>query len=212
MSPVLLSSYGLFHSPTWSDCSLLAKSSILHSLTIQFIRPSVYSDIIVSSWFSLQSKSWWLKIAMMNSDIWLAAAHTFSYMIRKLHLHNRSAKPTPNKGCPSLGFSSYVMFSVTKLCLTLCDPMDSSLPGSSVHGNFQTKLLEWVAISSSRRSYPLWDRTHISCLAGRFFYHWATWEAHFLTQIPSKSNLIGINLIGETKSPRREAGKSRVKF
>ena len=167
MSPVLLNSYGLFHSSTWS---LLAKSSILHSLTIQFIRPSVYSDINISSWFSLQSKSWWLKIAMMNSDIWLAATHTFSYMIRKLHLHNRSAKPTPNKGCPSLGFSSHVMFSVTKSCLTLCDPMDSSLPGSSVHGNFQTKLLEWDAISSSRRSYPLWDRTHIYCIGRQVLY------------------------------------------
>ena len=72
--------------------SLLVKSSILHSLTIQFIRPSVYSDIIISSWFSLQSKSWWLKIAMMKSDIWLAAARTFSYIIKELHLHNRSAE------------------------------------------------------------------------------------------------------------------------
>ena len=37
-------------------------------------------------------------------------------------------------------------------CLTLCDPMDSSLPGSSVHGITQARILEWVAISSSRGS------------------------------------------------------------
>ena len=35
-------------------------------------------------------------------------------------------------------------------CLTLCDPMDSSLPGSSVHGILQARILEWVAISFSR--------------------------------------------------------------
>ena len=37
-------------------------------------------------------------------------------------------------------------------CLTLCDTMDCSLPGSSVHGVLQARILEWVAISSSRES------------------------------------------------------------
>ena len=41
---------------------------------------------------------------------------------------------------------------VAQLCMTLCDPMDCSLPGSSVHGIFQARILEWVAISFSRRS------------------------------------------------------------
>ena len=41
---------------------------------------------------------------------------------------------------------------VTQSSLTLCDPMDCSLPGSSVHGIFQARILEWVAISFSRRS------------------------------------------------------------
>ena len=40
---------------------------------------------------------------------------------------------------------------VTQLCLTLCDPMDCSLPGSSIHGIFQARILEWVAISFSKR-------------------------------------------------------------
>ena len=41
---------------------------------------------------------------------------------------------------------------VTQLCPTLCDPMDCSLPGSSVHGIFQARILEWVATSFSRGS------------------------------------------------------------
>ena len=41
---------------------------------------------------------------------------------------------------------------VTQSCLIMCDPMDCSLPGSSVHGILQARILEWVAISSSRGS------------------------------------------------------------
>ena len=41
---------------------------------------------------------------------------------------------------------------VTQSCLTLCDPMDCSLLGSSIHGILQARILEWVAISFSRRS------------------------------------------------------------
>ena len=41
---------------------------------------------------------------------------------------------------------------VTQSCLTLCDPMDCSLPGSSVHGILQARILEWVAIPFSRGS------------------------------------------------------------
>ena len=44
---------------------------------------------------------------------------------------------------------------VTQSCLTLCDPMDCSLPGSSVHGIFQARVLEWIAISFSRGIFPI---------------------------------------------------------
>ena len=50
-------------------------------------------------------------------------------------------------------------------CLTLCNPMDYSPPGSSVHGIFQARILEWVAISFSRRSSLPRDRTLVSCLS-----------------------------------------------
>ena len=54
-------------------------------------------------------------------------------------------------------------------CLILCNPMDSSPPGSSVHGIFQARMLEWIAISSSRGSSPTWDWTVSPALAGWFF-------------------------------------------
>ena len=54
-------------------------------------------------------------------------------------------------------------------CLTLCDPMDCSPPGSSVHGILQARRLEWVAMPSSRASSQPRDWTQVSCFAGRFF-------------------------------------------
>ena len=76
-----------------------------------------------------------------------------------------------------LSSSSSMLVSVAKLCQTLCNPMDCSLPGSSVHGIFQARILEWVAISSSRGSSQLRDQTHVSCIGRQILYHWATWEA-----------------------------------
>ena len=58
---------------------------------------------------------------------------------------------------------------VTQVCLTLCDRIDCSLPGSSVHGILQARTLEWVAMPSSRGSSQPRDRTCISYLAGGFF-------------------------------------------
>ena len=65
---------------------------------------------------------------------------------------------------------------VAQLCPTLCDPMDCSLPGSSIHRIFQAKVLEWVAISFSRGSSWPRDWTQVSCIAGRRFTIWATRE------------------------------------
>ena len=63
--------------------------------------------------------------------------------------------------------------SVAQSCLTLCDPMDCSLPGFSVHGIFQTSVLEWVAISSSRGFSLTRDWTCVSCIffIGRLILH-----------------------------------------
>ena len=70
---------------------------------------------------------------------------------------------------------------VAQSCPTLCDPMDCSLPGSSIHGIFQARVLEWVAISFSRGSSQPEDRTQVSHIAGRRFAVWATRESLFLS-------------------------------
>ena len=74
-------------------------------------------------------------------------------------------------------------------CLTLCDLMDCRLPGFSVHGIFQARILERVATSLSRWSSQPRDRTCISCtscIGRRVLYHCATWEATALVMAPYK--------------------------
>ena len=66
---------------------------------------------------------------------------------------------------------------VAELCSTLCDSMDCSPPGSSVHGILQTRILEWAAISSCKGSSRPRDWTCISCIGRWILYHWATREA-----------------------------------
>ena len=72
--------------------------------------------------------------------------------------------------------SQVIKVLVSQSCLTLCDPMDSSSPGSSVHGILQARILEWVAIPFSRGSSWPRDQTLVSCIPGRFFTIWATRE------------------------------------
>ena len=80
--------------------------------------------------------------------------------------------PTVSDACVSV-------CACTHTCPTLCNPIDDSPPGSSVHGIFQARILEWVAISSSRGSSKGRDQTWVSCVSciGRqILYHCTTWE------------------------------------
>ena len=65
---------------------------------------------------------------------------------------------------------------VAQSCLTLSDPMDCSLQGSSIHGIFQARVLEWIAISFSRESSRLRDWTWVSCMQTGAFTIWATFR------------------------------------
>ena len=69
--------------------------------------------------------------------------------------------------------------------------MNCSLPGSSVHGISQARILEWVAISFSRGSSLPRDQTHVSCIGRQIIYHWATREAfkHGSVQFSSVAQL-----------------------
>ena len=69
---------------------------------------------------------------------------------------------------------------VTQQCLTLCDPMDCSLPVFSIQRILQARMLEWVAVPFSRGSSQPRDRTWVSCIAGRFFTIWASRVDPFL--------------------------------
>ena len=88
-----------------------------------------------------------------------------------------------------LGWSEVLL---PQLCPTLWDPLDWSLPGSSVHGILQARILEWLAISFSGGSSQHRDRTLVSCIAGSLLTVWATREAgvipwkftHFVTSWP----------------------------
>ena len=74
----------------------------------------------------------------------------------------------------------YVCVLVIQSCLTLWDPMDCNLPGSSVYGIILAKILEWVAIPFSKGSSRPRDWTWVSCIAGGFLTIWAAREAHIL--------------------------------
>ena len=87
----------------------------------------------------------------------------------------------------------YFLDLVAKSCPTLCDPMDCSPPGPSVHGISQAKILEWVAISISRESSQAREQTHDSCIGRWVLYHWAIRETHlFIYSIPKPRFIVDL--------------------
>ena len=96
------------------------------------------------------------------------------------HHHIKNIFITPKEFLMSLCNLVPRACSVAKSCPTLCDPIEGSLPGSSVHGIFQARILEWVVTSFSRGSSQPRDRTCVPALTGRFF----------TTEPPGKSSLV----------------------
>ena len=81
-------------------------------------------------------------------------------------------------------YTSVLCAKPIQLCLTLCNPMDCSPPSSSIHGILQARILEWVAMPSSRRYSQPRDWTHIfyvSYIGSRVLNTSTTWEAHLYT-------------------------------
>ena len=78
---------------------------------------------------------------------------------------------------------------LTQLYMTLCNPVDCSPPGSSVHEIFQARILVWVAISSSEDQICL---SWISCMGRWILYCWATWEAPLSTHYQYKESAFWI--------------------
>ena len=69
-----------------------------------------------------------------------------------------------------------------------CDRMDCSLPGSSVHGTPQARILKWVAISFSRGSSWPRDQTYVSCVGKWHLYHWDIWDIPIGKWMPTNGN------------------------
>ena len=93
-----------------------------------------------------------------------------------------------------------VCASLLHLCLTVCDPMVCSPPGSSVRGILQARILEWVAMSSFRGSSPPRDwicAPFVSCIAGRFF-----------TTVPPGTPLFIYKYVKNVDFPRSSVSKA----
>ena len=87
--------------------------------------------------------------------------------------------------------------------------MDCSLPGSSIHGIFQARVLEWVAISFYRGSSRPRDRTQVSRIAGRRFAVWATREAVYYLTNHMYRYRYGFSGDAVVKNPPANAGEAR---
>ena len=79
-----------------------------------------------------------------------------------------------------------------QLCPILCNHLDCSSPGSSVHVILQERILKWVAMPSSKG--PSWprDQTQVSCIAGRFFIVWATRKAFIVSLYMHAKSLLSL--------------------
>ena len=106
----------------------------------------------------------WVAISFSNARKWKVKVKLLS-RVRLLATPWTSAHQAP----PSMGFSKQECWSRVPLCPTLCDPMDCSLPGSSVHGILQARILKWIAISFSRVPSRPRDQTVSPALADGFF-------------------------------------------
>ena len=122
----------------------------------------------IQGWFSLGLTGWTSLLAKGPSRVF------FSTVIRKHQFFGTQ---------PSLWSNSHIYTCVQcmcaksfQLCLTLCDTMGCSLPGSFIHGILQGRILEWVVMPFSGGSSQPTDWTHVSCVSciGRWvFYHYS---------------------------------------
>ena len=134
-----------------------------------------------TSWFSL-SVGLFLFCVYIHSIIFLDSTYewhhivfVFLCLISLSIVFSRSIHVATN-GTISFFFNGWVIFHRTlakllQLYPTLCDPLDCSSPGSCVHGILQTRILEWVAMPSSKGSSQPRDWTQVSCIGRRVLYH-----------------------------------------
>ena len=89
--------------------------------------------------------------------------------VMRIHLRSTLLKKILSVWYRMAYYRHYVPVRSFQSCPALCDPMDCSLVGFSVHGILQAKMLEWTAAPSSQGSSWPRDWVHVACIAGRFF-------------------------------------------
>ena len=109
----------------------------------------------------------------------------------------------------SLLFNMLSESEVTQLCPTLCDPMDYILPGSSIHGIFQTRILEWVAISFPRGSSQHRDWTQVSHSVGSRFTVWAKMLSRLIITFLPRSKCVLISWLQSPSAAILESPKTK---
>ena len=114
----------------------------------------------------LENSMDWIVHGVPKSWTWLSNFHFLSFFLLWQYC--------------SIVYLSMMLCLVTKSCPTLCDPRDCSLPGHSVHGILQARILEWAAMPSSRGSSQSMDRTQVSCITGKLFTGWTSRETLFV--------------------------------
>ena len=89
-----------------------------------------------------------------------------------------------------IGFTAYacMLTKTLQLCPTLCGPIDCSLPGSPVHGIFQARILEWVAMPSSRGFFPTQGSNLCFLHFKWILYCWVTREAPYFIHMNAKAH------------------------
>ena len=142
--------------------------TLIHSL---FFHPSarVTSNPLAISGFAYSGHY----IQMESYNTWVLCLTYFTQNVFKVHLCGSIHQYFINFYCQIIVqvWIYHAMFEseseVRQLCPTLCNPMDCSLPGSSIHGIFQARVLEWVAMPFSRGSSRPRVRTQVSHIISR---------------------------------------------
>ena len=126
-----------------------------------------------------RSSMWWKICPLHGHGLALSRYSKHNWKMNSL----RDSKMNIILPCPPVAwvqFSSVTQLCptlCTQSCLTLCYPMDCSLPVSSAHGIFQARILSGLPFPSLRGSSRPRDQTCISCIGRQILYLWATWEA-----------------------------------
>ena len=137
---------------------------------------------VCSEHLDFLSSSQLMVLAGLRTTLWVARAQEllpqsmgFFKLLKKLRflLSSNIYEPlvwgTRHIFCQTHNKMNMLRAQLLQSCPTLCDSMNHSLPGSSVHGIFQGRILEWVAAASSKGSSPPRNQIRISCIAGGFF-------------------------------------------